>query len=242
MVLFLLALRHRRRIQLALLGSGAICAIAIFATESRGGLVGLAVMLAGAMVFAGRARAYVVVVSLALSGLAALYFALVAAPTALQRITSFSAGGGSGRTDLWSVAIRMAENHPLVGVGVGNFTLVENRYAFGTFDLPRFDLISNTPTVAHNMYLHVLAELGVIGLGLLVAMIVAAFAAAITGVHEFERADEVEVEMLGRGLVIGVVGLLAADTFLSAQYDKPLPFLLGTIAALPTVAAAHIRR
>jgi len=92
------------------------------------------------------------------------------------------------------------------------------------------------------MYLHVLAELGVIGLGLLVVMIVAAFAAAITGVHEFERADEVEVEMLGRGLVIGVVGLLAADTFLSAQYDKPLPFLLGTIAALPTVAAAHIRR
>ena len=241
-VLFLLTVRHGRRMQLLLLGSGAVCAFAIFATESRGGLVGLAVMLAAALVFAGRARAYVIVVSLALSGMAAVYFTLVAAPTALARVTAFSAGGGSGRTDLWSVATRVAEDHPLFGVGIGNFTVVENRYAFGTFDLPRFDLVSNTPTVVHNMYLNVLAEIGVIGLGLLAIMIAAAFVAAVKGVHEFERADNVEMEMLGRGLVIGVVGLLAADIFLSAQYDKPLPFLLGTIAALPTVARSGIRQ
>jgi O-antigen ligase len=238
-LLFLLAVPHNRRAQVLLLSGAAICAYAILATESRGGLVGLGVMLAAAILFGGRARTHVLAVFLALSGLAVAYFTVVAAPTALARVTAFSSGGGSGRTDLWNVGARVAENHPVVGVGIGNFQAVESRYAFGTFNLPRFDLVSNTPTVVHNMYLNVLAELGIVGLVLFVVVIAYALHAACAGVWAFERTNDLEMEMLGRGFVVGVIGLLASDIFLSAQYEKPLPFLLGAIAAIPTVARAR---
>jgi hypothetical protein len=39
-----------------------------------------------------------------------------------------------------------------------------------------------------------------------------------------------------RGLIVGVVGLLAAYTFLSGQYEKQLWLLLGVLAAIPTVS------
>ena len=80
--------------------------------------------------------------------------------------------GGSGRTDIWSVGIRIFESSPVQGVGLSNFPI-----AF-TPDLVRETPveITNPATLLnrapHNIVIGTLGELGVIGLALLVMFLV----------------------------------------------------------------------
>lgn len=234
--LFMLVTKKGMLLRWLLLAAALICALALFRTESRGGLIGLAVMLLASLVLSGPVRARVMMIVLATSGFALVYFTSIAPPQALSRVTAFSAGGGTGRPDLWAVALDVSRDHPLVGVGAGNFPLVEPSYAFRDRNLPRFDLIVDTPKVVHNMYLHILVELGVVGLVLFAVLIVCAFVAAFHAVRAFARAGDWEMEILARGIIIGTIGMLAAFVFLSAQYEKQLPLLLGVLAALSSLA------
>lgn len=236
LALFMLMTKKGMLLRWLLLAAAFICALALFRTESRGGLIGLAVMLLASLALSGPVRARVTMLVLAISGFALVYFTLVAPPQTLARITEFSAGGGTGRSDLWAVALDVSRNHPLVGIGAGNFPLVEPSYAFRNRNLPRFDLIVDTPKVVHNMYLHVLVELGAIGFILFAVLIVCAFVAAFRALRMFARAGDLDTEILGRGIIIGTIGMLAAFFFFSAQYEKQLPLLLGVLAALSSVA------
>jgi O-antigen ligase len=151
-------------------------------------------------------------------------------------VTEFAAGGGTGRLDLWGIALDMSADHPALGVGAGNFQIEEPAYATRSTTLLRPDLVVDTPKVAHNTYLHVLAEFGWIGLALLVGLIIGSLAHAWRAVKSFERAGRRELEMLARGVVVGTLGMLAAFAFISAQYEKQLWLLLGLAASLSTIA------
>jgi len=234
--LFMLLAKKGPLLRCLLLAAAVTCAVALFQTESRGGLVGLAVMLLASLVFSGPVRAKAVTMVLTVLGFTLAYFTLIASPEAVARVTDFGAGGGTGRPDIWAVAAAVSRTHPLGGVGAGNFILVEPSYAFGNINLTRFDLVVDTPSVVHNMYLNILAELGVVGFILFAVVIVAAFVAAFRAVGTFDRTGDTETEILARGIIIGTIGMLAAFLFLSAQYDKQLPLLLGVLAALATVA------
>jgi putative inorganic carbon (HCO3(-)) transporter len=239
--LFMLVIERRVLLRWLLLAAALISALALFRTESRGGLVGLGVMLVASAFLSGPVRARAVTMALATSGFALVYFTLIAPPQALARVTTFSAGGGTGRPDLWAVALDVFRAHPLVGVGAGNFPLVEPSYAFLNRNLPRFDLIVVTPKVVHNTYLNVLVEVGVVGFILFAFVVVGAFAAALRAVRALARAGDLEVEILARGIIVGTIGMLAAFTFFSAQYQKQLPLLIALLAALSTVARTRSR-
>ena len=45
-----------------------------------------------------------------------------------------------------------------------------------------------------------------------------------------------DLEILTRGLLVGTIGMLAAFTFISANYSKELPLLLGVLAGTFTIA------
>lgn len=79
----------------------------------------------------------------------------VSAAAGETRLTTFSA---SGRLELWDVALRMSEEKPVVGSGVGSFT---RRW---TIDRTNKDATVLQP---HSLELEMLAELGVVGLALL---------------------------------------------------------------------------
>jgi len=234
--LFLLVTTRGALRRTLLLAAAFVCLIALFRTESRGGLAGLAVMLAAGVALAGPVRRQAVALVLAVAGLGLVYFTLIAPPEALSRVTAFSAGGGTGRTDLWTVAYDVTRVHPLAGVGAGNFPIVEPGYAFQNLNLPRFDLIVDTPKVVHNMYLNVLVELGIVGFVLFALLIGCAFSSAFGALRACDGTGDRETELLVRALLIGTIGMLAAFVFLSAQYEKELPLLLGLLAALPSVA------
>lgn len=74
---------------------------------------------------------------------------------------------GNSRSDYWGVALRAAKAEPLLGTGAGTFELRWYR------DRPGHGTVRD----AHNIYLEVLAELGPVGLVLLVTALAAPLAA-----------------------------------------------------------------
>jgi len=215
-----------------------VLAVALFLTQSRGGLFALAVVGVVTPFLAGPVRLRAVAVMLTIVAIGIGYYSLVAPPAAIQHVTSFSAGGGTGRTDLWRVAIEMWRDHPFAGIGTGNFTIVEPRYAVRTINLQRVDLVVDNPKVAHNTYLHVLTELGIVGFIAFMGMVGGSLVVAWRSIKELERRGERRLEILARGLLIGTIGMLAAFVFITAQWEKQLWLLLGTCLALSSLARA----
>jgi O-antigen ligase len=144
--------------------------------------------------------------------------------------------GGTGRTDIWTVGWRMVEAHPLLGVGAGNFQTASIHYVLRPGSLPRDDLIVERRLVAHNTYLHVLAELGVVGLALFLAIVVFSLRSALLAARHFARRGNLGMELLSRALLVSLVGILAADFFVSGQFSKQLWLLIALGPALLGVA------
>jgi O-antigen ligase len=214
----------------------AVLMLALFWTQSRGGLVAMAAIALIAPALAGSVRPRLIALVASLAALAVTYFTLLAPPEQLSRITSFDAGGGTGRPDLWAISIAMFKDHPVVGLGAGNFVTVEPRYATRDIDLRRVDLIVDTPKGAHNTYLHTLTELGTVGMLLLAAAVLVCLTVAFKSVRTLERAGEPELGLLGRAVIIGIVGMLAAFVFISAAHREQLWLLLGVAVAFSTLA------
>jgi O-Antigen ligase len=76
-------------------------------------------------------------------------------------------GSGTGRWQLWSVAVKEFESKPLSGTGAGTYQRWWEQYR------PFKVFVQN----AHSLYLETLGELGVIGLGFLLLFVVAGLVA-----------------------------------------------------------------
>lgn len=227
-----------RRLRALGAGAAALSVAGILLSVSRGGLVALAVVLIAGLVLAGRWRAKLLLIVPLVVGASAGY--LLSDPGALQRLTTGNAG--TGRTDLWTVGLRIVADRPVQGVGAGNFADATINYLLRPGVLPRSDLIDNTPKVAHNMYLEVLADLGLPGALLFACLIGVAFACGLRAARGFARQRDGPMEMIARAWLIGMAGMLAADAFLSAEFDKQLWLMLALGPALLAVARASSAR
>jgi O-antigen ligase len=211
-------------------------AVAFVLTQSRGGLVALGVALLVSVVYAGRHRRHAIVIALAVAALGVSYYGFVATLDVRERITDFSAEGSAGRADEWSVALQMFEDHPVLGVGIGNYPVIEPRYASRDIDLLRPQYIIDNRLEAHNTYLQIVSEVGVVGFALFISIVFTSLFAAFRAVRVFEFLGNTADEAVARGFVVATVGLLVAYTFLSALYEKQLWLLLGILLATNFVA------
>lgn len=236
--IFLLMSTASRRTRIAAAVVIGFDAPAFALTQSRGGIVGLFVALVAGIVFAGRARPRIVVAVLLFAAIGMGYYAIYR-PSHI--VGSFSGGSfssaSSGRSDEWRIALRMVEHHPLTGVGLGNFVVLEPSYSTQSINLSFVNLVVNEPLVAHNAYLEVAAELGLGGLVLFVILLGAAAVGAVRGLARFAGLDD-PLEWYARGLVAGSIGLYAAIFFLSAEYKKQLWLIVGLLAVVPLLARA----
>lgn len=229
--LFLTATSRRSRWLYA-----AVAGVDLFAftlTQSRGGIVGLACGLLAAVVLAGRARARILALVLALvAGALGYYLGYRPAHVFQSGQNGGVNGATSGRLDLWHVALLVFEGHPLGGVGLGNFQTVEPSYATQTLNLTMVRQIVREQLVVHNTYLQMAADLGIIGLGLFLAILALPIRLAGRALRRLELENH-ELEFHVRGLLAGTIGLLTAYIFLSAEFEKPLWLFLGLLAAAP---------
>jgi O-antigen ligase len=154
------------------------------------------------------------------------------APTSVwQRFSTALQTGGSGRTSIWAVALEAAKHRLLQGYGIGNFPnaydmfylRVHQPYPFG-WESP-----------AHNLVMHYLVELGVVGLALIAGFFVAQF----LSLRVISRSDDLydyRVALEAAILAIAAVSL-TIDLF-TYKYA----WLVFSVAALLRNAALSAQR
>jgi O-antigen ligase len=221
------------------LAAAALAGMALFLTASREALVGLGVACLVAPFAVGRGRRRGALLLIAIAVVAAVgWFAVLASPTTVARITHPTARGGAGRTTLWKVGWRMFEAHPVGGVGVGNYSVVSINYLLRPGRTVDDRFIVDTPSKfpPHNVYLNVLSELGVVGFVLFVGILAFAVAAALRAARAFAQRAEVTGELLARGLFIALCGYLVALFFSTALYSKQLWLLFASAPPLLALA------
>lgn len=231
--------RRKPALRTVAFGACALSLAGIVLTVSRSGLIALGVAVVAAVIFAGRWRPRVLAMSAMVVFSAVFYFAFLAPETARERVTT-SEEGGHGREDIWTIAWRMVEAHPVRGVGAGNFSTSSIHYLLiqpGV--LRRSDFIVDTQKVAHNAYLQAWAETGVIGLALFLGLILGLLGCSFNAIKRFERDGNLLMEVLARAQLVGTIGILSSLFFASNQYNKQLWLLLGLGPAMLAIAKAR---
>ena len=227
-----LAARRSSLGRAAAFGAAAFSLLGVLLTVSRGGLVALAVAAVAAIFLGGRWRPAAAAISMLLVVSAIFYFLAVAPPVARERVTASDAG--TGREDIWKVAWRVVEHNPVQGIGAGNFPTSSIHYLLVPGLVRRSDFIVDTQKVTHNLYLGTWAELGIIGLLLLLTLILSLLRLGLQAIREFERNGDISMEILARAQLIALIGVLASFAFSSDVYKKQLWLLF---AMMPTMLA-----
>jgi O-antigen ligase len=217
-------------LRFVLLMSMVVMGVGLAETQSRGGLLAGVVAVVGSLIIFKRHRGRVAMALAVVVAVAGVFFATT--PGAWQRVTSLD-GGGSGRSDLWKVAGRIAGSHPITGVGLDNFTFQEKHFVQRPGQLTSVDLIVEKPHVVHSVYLQALAELGIVGLVLLVTVMLGCVGATGRAIRRFDARGQPELATLARALLIAQLAILVAQIFLSDGDDQRfwLVFALGPVMA-----------
>lgn len=130
----------------------------------------------------------------------------------------------------WHGAINMIAQHPVVGYGAGTFPVYQN--AFTHVGMPispdgtgiRVSLAEQ----AHNFYLQTAAELGLVGLGLMVAVLACFWVAAWNRVPQMEAGIRRTLLMASAAASVGfAVDALASPSWQYAQNSMFLWLILG---------------
>lgn len=120
----------------------------------------------------------------------------------------FQEGSLSHRVQIWQHTGEIIKSHPIVGVGAGNFKVYYDKYA---------DLRMNTDE-AHNDYVQMLCELGIVGIYLAFLVIVYAFRGA------FKKRDSYSTALKAGLWAFLIVAMFnfpmqkAAEPFICALY------------------------
>ena len=155
---------------------------------------------------------------------------LVFAPTSpIKRIVAPEYGdiaSTSAHETLWRFGVQMALEHPLAGIGLGNFKPMTVRY----------HILEHAAAVGHNSYIEMATELGVFGFLAFVGII----ASTLVLLEKIQkRASQIRdkyLAALSAGLQEGLIGFAVAAFFFSAQYEKPLWIAIFLSSALFGIA------
>jgi len=229
----LLGVVRRPGARIALIATAVLVTFGFFATQSRGGLVGLGAAALLALIITPRYRVRILVL-IAVVGVGLAVF-LSSNEAALQRLTD-AEGAGNEREDIWTVAWQIFLDHPVLGSGLQSFQTVSPRYVLDSGPLANVRLIAESPHLVHNIYLELLAETGIVGLALFVFVVVACLRASWLAARRFDAVGRSDCANLARAVMVATVGILVAGFFLSNINDFRMWILLGLGPVLLTLA------
>ena len=218
--------------------TSALAVIAILLTRSRGGLVALCVVMVLLVVLASpRQRLGVAVLVLA----CLLILSVFGSKGYWERMATIWNTGGDpatyddsgvwgARWPVWSAALGVMLQHPLIGVGSGVFEVAEGLSHRG----------AGKWSAAHNAFLQIGAELGVPGLVLFVFLLYRAVKNCRRVIRlERQRPGLVTVACLARGVELSLYGFIVAAFNLSQAYSSMLYVLIAISVVLARLASAR---
>jgi putative inorganic carbon (HCO3(-)) transporter len=211
------AFRLGRAVKLGTAAISALMIIGIASTFSRGGAFALIAALLW-LYLRGTLNPKVLATSLVTVVAAGTVAAFTVRPLLVRAFFEkdyIAQSNVDSRLASWQAACRMIAEHPILGVGPGSFQTEYSRTSrIGELGLAA---VANpaagvSSPVAHNMYLEVAAELGVIGFLLFVGIIATSFVSS-------ERSLRMGMDRSTVGAIqASLLAMLVAAIFLSEQY------------------------
>lgn len=210
---------------------GAFCPMAAFAILLSGSRMGLLVMLGmGVLFFLANSRnrwksLFIVAI---IAGIVGPTFIWFAPPKTVERILGTRkalSGDWNMRKQIRDEGLRVSAENRIVGTGIGTFPFVVGGIRREGERKVKYDF------VAHNAYLAILVELGVVGLGLFATILVV----CIVDIWQLRQPERIIWMVVFAGWAVGVYTG-------SWEYYKPTWFLFGMIAAQHSAVGVVGRR
>jgi O-antigen ligase len=226
--------------RVAHIASTIVTSTCVLYTGSRGGIVGTAAGLAFLAAVASRRVFVKFVVVGALGALVVLPFL---PETMDERIASIFAenldDSAASRRVLWELAFRIWQDSPVTGVGLHNFSAAKEQFADSVSPLPWGvgQLIFGRDRMPHSMYMGLLAEAGLVGIGLfgwMLARTILARSRSAAGRSEAHQG----LVLISVGIRAGLAGFAVAAVFGDFEFIE----LLYTQVVLVGVVLGIIRR
>jgi putative inorganic carbon (hco3(-)) transporter len=224
----------RKRARLVALGiGGAILVGGVFLTYSRGALLTLMTVVAVATYLRWLPRRQVM-----LAALCALPLLPAVAPVAYRRLASLKSVTSlndpnvdvslRGRATEMLAAAHVVMDYPVLGVGPGQYKPFYSVQYQQTSGIKFRDL--QHVRRAHNLYLELAAETGLVGLALFLAVPLLLLR-GLWGAYRRVVAHDRELADTAMALLLGIVGFLVAGMFLTLAYQRYFWFLLALAGA-----------
>lgn len=203
---------------------GLLFLIGVLMTGSRAGLLA-SILVLGTVGFYGAARR-VVVIPLLAAGLALMVVVLLLNPGGIGQRQVEETTDPTGRSEIWAVGLNACQDYCLTGAGWGSYPTV---YRLQRASVPEARVLDRgTSFEAHNVYLLVAVETGVLGL------LIVAVALGLTLV------TALRLPKLLRGPPLAaLVGTLVTSFFLSNLEFKYTFAVFMYVAACATVLDVH---
>lgn len=137
------------------------------------------------------------------------------------------------RVYAWEAGLNMVKQHPLTGVGLGNFEPLSKEY---NPSLPDF-------LTAHNFLIHLAGECGIIGVILFLALIITSGRDLMYLKKRFRNTSEGKwIIPLADGIEVSFCGYIIACNFSSETYMLLLYVLIGLTVSLKQIAKREINK
>ncbi len=238
---------QRRALRLGALGAAGLIGLALLASFSRGAWLGTAGAF-GAMIVLTSTRTRAIAATVAIvGGVFLLLGGGAALPSSVQdRVGSIlgNAAAPDVRTAFitaenfaiverlahWEAGLNMFRSDRPLGVGLGNFNVRYTEFGIS----PTF-LVSQGH--AHNYYIHIAAEAGLVGLGAYMLLLAAIL---LTGFRSLQLTGRAGHDPLARGIVIacfGTITAVAIHNVFENLHVLSMGIQLSTVWALLTIVA-----
>lgn len=226
--------------RMALLSLLAVLILAVVGTASRGASIALAAVVVYSW-WRGRKKIWGVI-AIAVLGIGISIYAPPVYFERLARIENYEEDGSAmGRIMAWKAAVRMANDHPILGAGTGHFPVklgAEYRPPeYGDRNLPWL--------TAHSIYFLALGEMGYSGLLFLLGILYVNYRSGERIIRTVRRSSSDlarRYELLFRGLNGSLIGYAVGGAFLSALYYPHLYVISGLYVAAELMYRRDERR
>lgn len=235
-VMLMVAEEGRRRWLLATVVG--LCLLTIIRTGSRGGFVALLVV---ALILIAKLPSRKAGLRIGIVAGGALVFILFAPQSYWDRIVTIwggesevtrtdryvAAGISGARWEVWKIGVQIMLENPLLGVGMGNFSVAEGMTHAGR------KLESNKFQAPHNSFTQIGAELGVFGLGLLLYLLYRGVRNCRAAIRLAKRSPDLRYHLyVSQGIEAGLYGYMVGGFALSHAYTDIVYFLIATSVLL----------
>ncbi|HEY0072300.1 MAG TPA: O-antigen ligase family protein [Chloroflexia bacterium] len=221
----------------------------LITTLSRGAWIGLVLGVLAMMLALGRRAAPAISVMFASVALTVILAVAGALPQALSerfeqlvtQIAIFDPRGVTPNADNYALVERMVHWHvagnmflssPWVGAGIGNFNAVFHKFGVQGWPYSRGH--------AHNYYLHILGETGIIGFTFYMVMIITVIVVGVRAVRRCREAGDPFGEAVSIG-ALGVVVTMAGHNFFENLHALNMGIQWGAAMALFTLVGLRQR-